>query len=552
MTNRSIWRYYFGFFHGSSLLVAISIFISICQAFLLLPIAVLVRFIFDTVIPSGNIAWIGLTGLVIISIYLLLSLSQLWTKNLMGKLSTRSTQQLRMQLMENLISLPRDYYSQADWGKLQSSIVMDTERVSRMSEYIVVNLIPAICMSVVISLFLIHQTRYLFLILAICLPFLYILSRMSSHRVHRWAKNHQTDLRNFNRGVLAAIQQLELTYLQTAGEQQRTNRQREIETLGETSRKLTWYKAVHSILQENIILISSVLVLIAGGAAVAAQSISLGKLMAFYAGIMLLKPNLQMISGALLPIIEGHASLTALYQLYISFPQQPYRGTYPIRFMGEIEYRNVTFFYKETPILKDVNLHLPAGSLTAIVGPNGSGKSTLIYLVIGFYRPQTGSVFADGQPYDNLDMLLLRRQIGVVPQDVSYFSGSILENITFGSPKAAIDQVVDAATLADAHEFIQSMPDKYDTKVGEKGILLSGGQRQRIALARAILRQPQLLILDEPTNHLDEKSALDLIRRLRRLPNHPTILLITHDRHLANEAENVYSINNGCLMVSNK
>ncbi|MFC1488445.1 ATP-binding cassette domain-containing protein [Thermodesulfobacteriota bacterium] len=183
--------------------------------------------------------------------------------------------------------------------------------------------------------------------------------------------------------------------------------------------------------------------------------------------------------------------------------------------------------------------------MVALVGPNGAGKSTIVNLILGFYRPQEGGLFADDCPYVNMDIVHFRRQIGVVTQDPIIFSGTVLENITYGSPEANTDQVVRAAELAVAHEFILRLPEGYDTFVGGRGVLLSGGQRQRIAVARALLRRPQLLILDEPTHHLDKTGVYELMGNLKRLEQVPSILIISHDVDILDAADQSYYLKEG-------
>jgi ABC-type bacteriocin/lantibiotic exporter with double-glycine peptidase domain len=212
----------------------------------------------------------------------------------------------------------------------------------------------------------------------------------------------------------------------------------------------------------------------------------------------------------------------------------------------------VYFRYKQDPILQGANLAVEPQSTIAIMGANGSGKSTMMHLLSGFYRPQEGRLFADDCPYDELDILDLRRSIGVVMQDPFFFPGTILENITYGSPRAKQPHVMEAARLATAHAFIEELPKKYDTLVGDNGVLLSGGQRQRIAIARALLRRPKLLILDEPTNHLDAAAVAGLMENLKRLSYRPTTILISHDREIVHHADRIYAVENGRIVPRSK
>ena len=183
--------------------------------------------------------------------------------------------------------------------------------------------------------------------------------------------------------------------------------------------------------------------------------------------------------------------------------------------------------------------------MVTIVGPNGSGKTTIANLVLGFYRPQDGQIFADEHPYDELDIPHLRRQIGVVSQNPIIFPGTILENILYGCAEKQFEQVIHAAKLSTAHEFITNLPDGYQTFVGKNGLLLSGGQRQRIAIARAFLRTPKLLILDEPTNHLDSNAVKQVMENVKSFEGSPTIISISHDMEIARHSDWIYLLQNG-------
>jgi len=198
---------------------------------------------------------------------------------------------------------------------------------------------------------------------------------------------------------------------------------------------------------------------------------------------------------------------------------------------GHIEFNDVDFAYPtrtEAHIFKNLNLTVPAGKVVAILGGSGSGKSTLIGLLTRMYEPNSGSVYLDGVELSKLDLTWLRHNIGTVTQDATIFQGSIRDNILYGDLDATPEQVEQAAKLANAHDFIASFPDGYDTTVGERGTLLSGGQKQRICIARAILKNPKVLVLDEATSALDVESEQLVQQALERLMQDRTTLVITH------------------------
>ncbi len=198
---------------------------------------------------------------------------------------------------------------------------------------------------------------------------------------------------------------------------------------------------------------------------------------------------------------------------------------------GRIVFDEVSFAYQDDPdtlILCDVSLEVQPGEVLALVGPSGAGKTTLVNLIPRFFDPVSGKVRIDGQDLQEVQLLSLRRQIGIVPQETLLFGGSVRENILYGRLDAPEEDLVAAAQAANAHEFITQLPDGYKTLVGERGVKLSGGQRQRIAIARAILKDPRILLLDEATSSLDSESEGLVQEALERLMQNRTSIVIAH------------------------
>jgi ATP-binding cassette subfamily B protein len=333
---------------------------------------------------------------------------------------------------------------------------------------------------------------------------------------------------------------MDLTRIQSAEDFEVARQRRNFTDLRITSGYMAWLSAAYVLTQRTTVAICGITILIVGGKAIAMGYMTLGGLLSFFAVVVLLKSHLQMISSSIPQIIEGNESLTTIYNLLVTKDSRPYSGTKKIAFTGHITLEAVRFRYSDRPILRDINLTIPQGTLVALVGPNGAGKTTIANLILGFYRPQNGQLYADDHPFAELDMVDLRRHMGVVTQDPIIFPATISDNISYGHVDTRFEEIVHASKRATAHEFIQTLPQGYDTFVGENGLLLSGGQRQRIALARALLRRPKLMLLDEPTNHLDEATARKLMENLKKLDEGPAILLITQDMNIVHKAHYLY------------
>src|SRR5262249_50540431 len=221
------------------------------------------------------------------------------------------------------------------------------------------------------------------------------------------------------------------------------------------------------------------------------------------------------------------------------------------RFKGKIEFDHVSFGYQQDgPVLKDVSFHIEPGQFAAFVGPTGAGKTTIISLIPRFYSPRSGQVRIDGVNVNNFTMKSLRQQISFVLQETLLFRAPIWQNIAYGKPEATRNEIIQAAKLANADEFIVQMPEGYETMVGERGVTLSGGQRQRIAIARAVIRDSPILILDEPTSGLDASSEKLVMEALGQLMEGRTSIVIAHHLETVKNADVIFVLEEGKIIES--
>jgi ATP-binding cassette subfamily B protein len=218
---------------------------------------------------------------------------------------------------------------------------------------------------------------------------------------------------------------------------------------------------------------------------------------------------------------------------------------------GNIKFKNVSFSYKKNrSILNDISLDIPAGKKVAIVGPSGAGKSTIGRLLFRFYNSNEGSIYIDDQDIVNCSQESLHKNIAVVPQDTVLFNESIFFNIQYANSSSDKEDVIKAATFANIHHFINSLPDKYDTIVGERGLKLSGGEKQRIAIARAVLKNPKIILFDEATSSLDSKSEGKILQSMNLISKDITSLVIAHRLSTIRDAYNIYVLDNGRISES--
>jgi ABC-type multidrug transport system fused ATPase/permease subunit len=218
------------------------------------------------------------------------------------------------------------------------------------------------------------------------------------------------------------------------------------------------------------------------------------------------------------------------------------------RFEGEVSFENISFSYPsrpDFPVLRNISFRVKKGETMAIVGPSGAGKSTVTNLILRFFDPQCGRILIDGKNAQEYSLTELRSQMAIVPQDVLLFGGTIKENIGYGKQNSTMEEIMEAARKANAFDFINSFPEKFDTKVGERGIQLSGGQRQRIAIARAVLKNPSILLLDEATSSLDSESERLVQEALDKLMEGRTSVVIAHRLSTIRKADKIIVIDKG-------
>jgi ATP-binding cassette subfamily B protein len=223
------------------------------------------------------------------------------------------------------------------------------------------------------------------------------------------------------------------------------------------------------------------------------------------------------------------------------------------RFRGDVEFTSVHFTYPsrpDLPVLRDLSLVARAGERIALVGPSGAGKSTIVSLLLRFYEPDGGRILIDGADAHTLSLDAVRGNMAIVPQEVLLFGGSIRENIAYGRPNATEEEILEASRRAHCHEFISRFPEGYGTLVGERGVKLSGGQRQRIAIARALLKNPAILILDEATSSLDSESEALIQEALAELLVGRTSFIIAHRLSTVRQCDRICVIEQGTLTES--
>jgi ATP-binding cassette subfamily B protein len=308
-----------------------------------------------------------------------------------------------------------------------------------------------------------------------------------------------------------------------------------------------------SAMPSTVLTLSTAIVFLYGGKLVIAQQLTVGGLVAFMAYHLKLLSPVQNLLGIYTNLLTGGVSLGRVFEV-MDVPVEVKEVANPLPLPGvkhAITFEKVRFQYgHDVSVLRDVSFTIPAGQMCAIVGASGVGKSTLADLLLRFHDVDSGMIAIDGRDIRELRLEDLRRQIAMVEQTPYFFRASIRENIAYGRPEATLEEIRNCAAAAAIDSFIQSLPNGYETILGERGLTISVGERQRIALARALLRDPRILILDEPTSALDSASEAAVTSELMNVLRGRTSILITHRMSLAELADMVVVLEDGCVLES--
>ena len=312
------------------------------------------------------------------------------------------------------------------------------------------------------------------------------------------------------------------------------------------------YQSCNMCLSDLMMRVAPAALILFGSREVILGHASIGMMFTFWSSIGMFYMPLQRLSDLAAVIANAGAAIERIFDIFDIQPDikdAPDAEALPARIEGRLVLDNVTFGYDPaTPILKNLDLTVEPGEVVAFVGPSGAGKSTLVNLVPRFYDIDSGKILVDGHNIADVKVKSLRRNIGMVLQDNILFTGTIRDNILYGRPGAEDDEIVNAAIMANAHDFIESLPEGYETQIGERGTKLSGGQKQRIAITRAFLRDPRILILDEATSALDSESEQLIQSALNKLMVGRTTLIIAHRLSTIMHADKIVAMKDGRIV----
>lgn len=458
---------------------------------------------------------------------------------------------LRRQLYEHLLRQSLAFYRARQTGDLLSRVSNDVVVLQRM---LGADLVDAARgpMTVAVALALMASLEWRLTLFALaCVPLISLLIARGGEKLRLLARETQRRLGRLNSFLQERLSGIETVQL-FGMEEREAHRFREINDSNyQVNLRVA---AALSLLAPLVEFVGSVgmlaLICVAGYLAIKGP-LSLPTLVAFAYAAQSLGSKLGLLGKIWLSAQHGAAAGDRIFEVldtHEEVPEAPDAAGLP-RVEGSIAFRGVAFWYREDePVLRGVEVTIAPGQVVALVGASGAGKTTLVSLIPRFYDPTEGRIEIDGTDVSKVTLRSLRSQIGIVPQEPILFGGSVADNIAYGQPEAGMERIQAAARAANADDFVRSFPEGYDTSIGERGAKLSGGQRQRIAIARAILRDPRVLILDEATSALDAESEALVQSALERLMEGRTTLIIAHRLSTIKRADRILVLSEGRIV----
>ncbi|MEQ9102064.1 MAG: ABC transporter transmembrane domain-containing protein [Imperialibacter sp.] len=503
-------------------------------------------------VASGKGSWllndITSIALALIGILLVQSIVSFFRVYFFATVSERTVADIRTHLYQKLIRLPITFYDSKRTGELISRITSDVTMIQDTFTVTLAELIRQTSI-LIIGLGLIFYTMpSLSVFMLATFPVLIVAAMFFGRFIRKMSKKTQDALANASVVAEETLQSVH-TVKAFTNEQYEIKRYRaSMSAVVKVALKTATYRAGFISFVIFALFGGIVGVMWYGATLVQNGELTVGDLLSFVLYTTFIGGSIAGLGDLFGQIQKAIGASERILEILEEPEEVESKEQESIIVEGEIAYENVTFSYptrKEMPVLKSISFHVPHGSKVALVGQSGAGKSTIIQLLMRFYQPDTGKILIDGKDNQSYSISALRKHIGVVPQEVILFGGTILENIRYGKPDATEDEVVEAARQANALDFILSFPEQFDTIVGERGIKLSGGQRQRIAIARAILKNPSILILDEATSSLDAESERLVQDALEKLMKDRTTIIIAHRLATIRKVDRIYVIGDG-------
>ena len=517
----------------------------------------------NEIVIDNKINFIIIFSLALLGCYLLRALLRYFVQYYGHVIGVKMQADMRRDMFNKLQKLPFSYYDEHETGKIMSRMTNDLMEVSELAHHGPENIF--ICgISIILSFIYLISINWIFALLILaCIPFLIIITLVLRKKMNKAFTETRKSVAQINGSLESSITGIRVTKAFTNSEHELNKF--EVGNKEYVKSRSIAYKAMGQFHSSTTFVtdIFNVVLLCVGGILAALNKIEIADYTTFVVSVSLFITPLT----TLINFVEQYQNGVTGFKRFLEIMDEDVEKVNPNAIdvevlEGDISFNNVTFEYKNKDIindldieeiksvLKSVSFSIPKGKKVALVGPSGGGKTTICHLIPNFYKVTSGSITIDNYDINNLTFESLRKNIGIVEQDVFLFNGSIKENILYGRLDATFEEVVEAAKKANIHDYILTLENGYDTQIGERGIRLSGGQKQRLSIARVFLKNPSILILDEATSALDNTTEILIQKALDDLCVGRTTLVVAHRLSTIRNADEILVVMDGEIKES--
>ncbi len=508
---------------------------------------VVTRSMLNDLIPNRNYRMVVIAGVSLLALYLIRMGLMYFIQYYGHVMGVKMQAQMRSDMFCHLEKLPYNFFDNHETGKIMSRMTNDLMDISELAHHGPENIIIS-SLSVIISFsYLATINIWLTLIIFICVPALVIVASKLRLKMKAAFKKSRESVAEINAALESSISGIRVTKAFTNYEVE--SRKFEVGNGRFVKARSAAYKTMgqfHSF-TSFITDVFNVIVLIAGGFFLYAGKITFGDYSAFVVSVNVFLTPVTTLINFMEQYQNGVTGFERFVEIMDAVPEKDFDGAQDAGTLkGDIEFKNVNFNYADDEaVLRNVSFRVKAGQTFALVGASGGGKTTICHLIPHFYDVTDGEILLDNKEIHTLTLESVRRNIGIVQQDVYLFNASVKDNILYGRPNASFEDVVTAAKRANIHDYIMRMPQQYETVIGERGVRLSGGQKQRLSIARVFLKDPPILILDEATSALDNTTEMLIQKSLDELCRGRTTIVVAHRLSTVKNADEIAVVTDG-------
>ena len=465
----------------------------------------------------------------------------------------RMQKDMRQDLFKKFEELPFSYYDEHEIGELMSRLTIDLNDVSELAHHGPETIFISIVSILGSFIYLLTINYVLALIILCCVPILFTISLVTRKRQVRAFGESRKDIGNINAQLESSLSGIRVTKAFNNMDNEVEYFEKVNQTYVKSKMKAYKYMGIfHSSTNFVVDLFNAVCIIAGAFIVIYTEAFELADYLAFAVSISLFVNPITQLVQFTEQFQDGSAGFRRFIQIMDTPIDEQKEGVIEhIDLTGNIKFNHVFFKYETSEeIINDISFEIKPGETIALVGTSGGGKTTICHLIPNFYHVDDGQIFFDGVDINDISYKALRNNIGIVQQDVFLFNGSIKSNIRYGKLDATEEEIIEASKRANIYDFVMSLPNGFDTKIGERGVKLSGGQKQRISIARVFLKNPSILILDEATSALDNTTEIAIQNSLNELAKDRTSIIVAHRLSTIKNADRIFVINNGSIVES--